>query len=550
MAELDTSPAPWLQRAWSPRETFDPTPWLQERYRRQVEQAKLPLELQGMALQNQQAQLAIEHQGMQNDITNLQLQQRKDQMPLVNDWLKSIATKPLQEQLNDPGPTVTDPQLQQTITNYKERVANTLIGQGLKQKILGQKIAVANIIEAGGTPPPPDANGFYDEGALADAKTAALEAKSKREISERVAGITAEEQAKLDFAQKNLPTEISLETAKAEAKAKAAAKYEKDPTLKLATDLADIQAQLRASEQKTMGMKDTAEINAELENQKRLRDTIATVQSKLGGKDSAIEIQQRLVKEANDAVSEAVKSGAPQDEVNQKIAERNSLEAKVYPKGTQIQGVNPATGKLETRIAGGTTPEQDAVTAKVKSELQEKINGSVQAARTLHELSGNVDWWTVGPLAWSAEKLGRYGPGSVLGITGSMGAPGRAEIRNAKIDVMRDLEVRGHASPTILKAVAEGLPSLGLFETPSTAIAAVNERKRSIIVEGLTAAHQLGVKPPGELISLLSTYPSTKIKEMVKSGSVSPDDATEAFDLQLKKKPTSPSKTPLADWVH
>lgn len=141
MAELDTSPAPWLQRAWSPRETFDPTPWLQERYRRQVEQAKLPLQLQGMALQNQAAQLQIEHQGIQNDLANEDLNAYRRDLPRIKDFGDMTKGDPL-KMLETPPPQLESIQGQQILSNQIRQASQVGFAQR-HQALETAKIAIA-----------------------------------------------------------------------------------------------------------------------------------------------------------------------------------------------------------------------------------------------------------------------------------------------------------------------------------------------------------------------------------------------------------------------
>lgn len=228
------------------------------------------------------------------------------------------------------------------------------------------------------------------------------------------------------------------------------------------------------------------------------------------------------------------------------IAKRDRQEALIYPKGTRLSGVNPMTGKRETRIVGGTTAEEDQLMAGTKSKLQQELQGSVQAAKVLHDMENMVSGGTVGFFPYLYEKLGRKG---VLGMTGlasgAEAAGPRTALRGAKLDLLRELETKGHASATVLKAVEETLPSLGAFETPGAAKEALRERKRSIIAQGLNQAKDLGVSSPQDLIEMLSTFPDTEIKRMMDQRLIPAEAAQEAYKLQVRRH----SNTPVASWL-
>lgn len=123
MPEIDTQPPPWLQRNWSPRETFDPSPWLAERYKRQVQAQEIPLRLQGLALQNQQAQLALQQQSMATELQGLQLQQYQSELPVLNAAARLAAQDPAAFR-NQPI-TFRNPQLQKQYLDLRKMVAES-----------------------------------------------------------------------------------------------------------------------------------------------------------------------------------------------------------------------------------------------------------------------------------------------------------------------------------------------------------------------------------------------------------------------------------------
>lgn len=139
---LDTQAPAWLQRQWTPRETFDPTPWLQDRYARQIDAQVIPLKIQGMQLQNQAEQLHIEHQAMQNEQAGMEMQDYKDQLPAAAEWFKKTRGNP-QAMLDTPIPTgVTHPKLQQQILNAQQNAAQTTWGQTYqRQQIANTQLA-------------------------------------------------------------------------------------------------------------------------------------------------------------------------------------------------------------------------------------------------------------------------------------------------------------------------------------------------------------------------------------------------------------------------
>lgn len=134
MAELDTQVAPWLQRNWAPRETFDPTPWLQAAFARKVEMAKLPLQIQGMALQNQAAQLAAQHQGMVNDMQGQQLQAYHEELPQYQQMLEETRGDPVS--ILNSTYAFRSPQLQQQYLQLKAGAAKTDAGLGHQEKLI------------------------------------------------------------------------------------------------------------------------------------------------------------------------------------------------------------------------------------------------------------------------------------------------------------------------------------------------------------------------------------------------------------------------------
>lgn len=228
------------------------------------------------------------------------------------------------------------------------------------------------------------------------------------------------------------------------------------------------------------------------------------------------------------------------------MAKRDRQEALIYPKGTRLSGLNPMTGKRETRIVGGTTAEEDQLMAGTKSKLQQELQGSVQAAKILHDMENMVSGGTVGFFPYLYEKLGRKGVLGMAGLASGAEAAGpRTALRGAKLDLLRELETKGHASATVLKAVEETLPSLGAFETPGAAKEALRERKRSIIAQGLNQAKDLGVSSPQDLIEMLSTFPDTEIKRMMDQRLIPAEAAQEAYKLQVKRH----SNTPVASWL-
>lgn len=181
MAELDTSPAPWLQRAWSPRETFDPTPWLQERYRRQVEQAKLPLELQGMALQNKAHELMIEHQGIQQDLLNQELNDFQQDLPAYRSAVETAAKTP-GGSIAMQTPTFRSKKAMDLWTERQKADAQTAYGQAIHQATIDDIKAVTEATRLTGDVLTPSANGQFDPAAKAALLEKANQIKLKQTI--------------------------------------------------------------------------------------------------------------------------------------------------------------------------------------------------------------------------------------------------------------------------------------------------------------------------------------------------------------------------------
>lgn len=550
MAELNTSVPEWLQRNWVPEPGFDPTPWLQERYRRQVEQQKLPLELQGMALANEAHRLAVEHQGVLNETAGLELNQYKSELPIINDYLSRASTTPGGSMAIPIPNGIRSKMGMDTLLNRQKIDADTAYGISLKQRIIDQTKRAASLpLVPGGSIPRPRADGTFDEAELGSAEQAALAWKQRNEIEQDAAKIAAQEAAKEQSAQANQPRELERIRTRAQAEAEAKQIFERDPALAAGIDLAKAKESLLQSKQATNKIAEsTPELEAELSRQRQLQTVIDSMESKQKRSPGTLAEKMASVTDLNAAVDAAANSGDP-NALQDATERRDAMEALLYPKGTKIQASDPITGNPMTRVVGGTTTAEDEMTAKTRSSLQQQVQGSIQAAKILHDLQQKVDWTTVGPGAYVAEKLGRFGPGSLLGLSSESGAAGRAEIRGAKMDIMQQMERAGHSSTAVMKTIESTLPSLGFFESPSAAQSAVAERKRSSILEGLNAARQLNQKPPGELIQLLSTYKSTELKRMVNTGLLRPEDALAAYTLQQAGPGRTPTNTPVADWV-
>lgn len=549
MADIDTSIPPWLQRNWTPREPFDPTPWLQERYNRQVEAQKLPLQLQGMALQNQAHQLAIAHQGMLNEAAGLELMNDHADAPLLQEYLNKVA-QTQGGSLVVKAPAFRGKRARDVVLNQEKMDSDTAYGISLKQRIIDQTRRAASLPAIPGVPiPRPRADGTFDEAELGAAEQAALAWKQQNEIAQDAARISAQEAARTREMQARQPLEIAQINARAEAEAKAKQMYERDPAMTAGMDLARLKESLLQSQQQTRNIAEsTPELEAELSRQRQLQTVIDTMESKQKKAPGTLAEKMATAQTLDSEVQAAADSGDPAA-LQAATDKQNAMEALLYPKGTKLQGADPVTGKPTVRVVGGTTAAEDEMTAKTRSGLQQQVQGNIQAAKILHDLQQKVDWSTVGPMAYAAEKLGRFGPGTLLGISGESGAAGRAEIRGAKLDVMQQLERSGHSSAAVMKTIESTLPSLGFFETPAAAQAAVAERKRSAILDGLNAARQLGQKPPSQLIQLLSTYKATELRRMVNTGLLQSEDATAAYDLQQKSPANNPTNTPVADWI-
>lgn len=546
--DLDTSVPPWLQRNLAFREPFDPTPWLQERYRRQVQAQTLPLQIQGMALENQAHALAIQHQGMINEAAGIELMNDAKDVPVLQQALAKAAQTPGGSLSMSP-PAFSGKRARDAWLNQQKMDADTVYGQSLKERIIDQTRRASEIMAKGGPMLRPGPDGTYNEQDLSAAGDALRQKEQQQELSMISARTAAEEAAKESAAKANLPLELQRIQARAEAEAKFKQMYEKDPALQAGLDLAKMKEALLQSQKATATVAEsTPELEDELSRQRQLQTAIDTMEQKTRKSPGTLAEKMNTVKDLNAEVDSAANSGDPAA-LQDAIQRRDAMEALLYPKGTKIAGTDPITGKPVTRVVGGTTVQEDELTAKTRSSLQQQVQGSIQSAKILHDLEQKVDWTTVGPLAFFAEKLGRFGPGSLIGLGGESGAAGRAEIRGAKLDVMQQMERAGHSSTAVMKTIESTLPHLGLFERPEAARAAVEDRRRSVILEGLNASHQLGQVPPAELIQLLSTYKATELRRMVNSGLLQPDDAISAYKLQQKSPANNPSNTPVADWL-
>lgn len=308
---------------------------------------------------------------------------------------------------------------------------------------------------------------------------------------------------------------------------------------------AERQSQQAQTSQYQQGLLKERELDR-VERASEAKARLLQAQAELEARNKPSALQEKIT--MSDTLEKQVQAAAASGDkqaLGNAIRERDRKEAMIYPKGTRLEGVDPSTGKSEIRIAGGTTAEEDALTASTKSKLQQELQGSVQAAKILHDMDRYLNSSNIGPLATAGEKLGRYGLLGPAGVvSGRAGAPGRAAIRGAKLDLVRELETKGHASATILKEVEKTLPSLGFFETPSAARAAVNERKLSLITQGLNQARDLRTKAPDDLIQLLSVYPTTRINELKTRGIIPPDAADAAVRIQFARH-----AVPVADWV-
>lgn len=158
---LDTQVPAWLQRNWSPRETFDPTPWLQERYKRQVEQQVLPLKLQGMALENQANRLQIEHQGIQNDLQREEMASFARDLPRLRTARMEAAKVPGGSiAIKNPGfESKTAMQLWQ---EQQKMDAATAYGQAIHQATIDDMKAVTEATQLTGKVLTPGENGQFD----------------------------------------------------------------------------------------------------------------------------------------------------------------------------------------------------------------------------------------------------------------------------------------------------------------------------------------------------------------------------------------------------
>lgn len=150
MADIDASIPPWLQRNWSPQQTFDPTPWLQERYNRQIQAQTLPLQLQGMALRNQQLQLDASHQAVMNDMLNEQQKRYAQELPRFNQLVQESKGDP--DALANSTETFVNPVLQQRWMDLKKQAADTLLVQTKRANALEQ-VKTANDLERKGFGP-------------------------------------------------------------------------------------------------------------------------------------------------------------------------------------------------------------------------------------------------------------------------------------------------------------------------------------------------------------------------------------------------------------
>lgn len=242
---IDTSLPPWLQRNVAQKESFDPSPWLNEAFNQNVQRAKLPLQLQQYQLQNKELELQAEHQGLQNDILNQELDLQKEELPAFQAAIKSAASTPGGAvALNVPGfrsKKYNDLWLSRLKADAETAVGQTLIKDQVGLAVLAQKVA-----EQGVDPTPANINGKWDRSALTDLQLKAVEDENMRAANLRRLA---------------------------------------DPTLRMAQDAADLKAQLRASEAKTVGagvlQPTPPEMTKELERQQYLKDQISVMDAHL-----------------------------------------------------------------------------------------------------------------------------------------------------------------------------------------------------------------------------------------------------------------------------
>lgn len=148
MAEIDTQPPPWLQRNWSPRETYDPTPWLQHQYSLNMERQLMPLKVQQLSLANQSEQLSVAHQAMVNEQAGMEMEQFRNDMPIIDSWWKETGGDPTKI-LSMPSPMVKSVKAQQQVLNARKMAADTTLGMAYMAEQTALTQSTAELIHDG-----------------------------------------------------------------------------------------------------------------------------------------------------------------------------------------------------------------------------------------------------------------------------------------------------------------------------------------------------------------------------------------------------------------
>lgn len=272
---IDTSFPGWLAARNAQRDYS--APWLVQAVQAGAQmandRAKLPLQLQQMSLQNDAAQLQIEHQGLMNDLVARTIQDEKDDLPRYMDAMEPYRNNPI-GLMDAPIPAFKSQKYQNLWSDARIDAGRSFAVQGEKYR-LAEDYKIVGEAQLLGFKADPPTNGRYDPNTVSDAgafieehKTKELEAKQKNELEKiqernswRFDPITGEPIAGGGSADKEL---------------------------RYASDVADLKAQLRASEIATRKMlPGSDEAIAAFEKHQQLKDKLDALEQKAGGRTKA-----------------------------------------------------------------------------------------------------------------------------------------------------------------------------------------------------------------------------------------------------------------------
>lgn len=327
---LDTQVPPWLERNWAPAQSFDPTPWLQERYSRQIDAQTIPLKIQGMQLQNQAAQLEIEHQGIANEQASLEMQQFRNDLPMLNEWFKSTEGDPV-KLLKGPTPTVRSLRAQQQVLNARKMAADTTLGMAFVKDQTALSQTAATLMNEGY----PLDKARNDDGTLDPQKVRLMAAQRLKHKEEAALNEIYARQEHYYDPLTGMPVYGRLadrDTARAQA-------------------LANLKQQLRDSQAITDSARGNVDLETgqtympdmaeEIRKQEFLHDQIAALEAPRGGSRpaAAIQVDERiteLTREHDSAI--AAGDTAKADELEERILRLKSIHPN-FGQRQEIQGL-------------------------------------------------------------------------------------------------------------------------------------------------------------------------------------------------------------------